>query len=161
MIFVPKIFHIRHKRYQTKSLILQAQVFSLLILTNWKSRIVGTFYSSLRDTLPPKWPGFCFTLLICNPGLVACCTWPNKNITVMSSHQVHGSFIHNNCALPQLIYLSIYLMVYSLHHNVLPTLQPIPSMTNGPLCPITQDSSCHGQHTMPRNPWSFPMTSSA
>ena len=52
-------------------------------------------------------------------------------------------------------------MVYSLHHNVLPTLQSIPLMTNGPLYPITQDSSCHGQHTMPRNPWSFPMTSSA
>ena len=29
-------------------------------------------------------------------------------------------------------------------------------MINGPLYPITQDSSCHGQHTMPRNPWSFP-----
>ena len=29
-------------------------------------------------------------------------------------------------------------------------------MTNWPLHPITQDSSCHGQHTMPRNPWSFP-----
>ena len=53
-------------------------------------------------------------------------------------------------------YLSIYLRVYSLHHNVLPTLQSIPLMTNGPLYPITQDSSCHGQHTMPRNPWSFP-----
>ena len=52
--------------------------------------------------------------------------------------------------------LSIYLRVYSLHHNVLPTLQSIPVMTNGPLYPITQDSSCHGQHTMPRNPWSFP-----
>ena len=51
---------------------------------------------------------------------------------------------------------SIYLRVYSLHHNVLPTLQSIPLMTNGPLYPITQDSSCHGQHTMPRNPWSFP-----
>ena len=59
------------------------------------------------------------------------------------------------------IYLSIYLVVYSLHHKVLPTLQSIPLMTNGPLYPITQDSSCHGQHTMPRNPWSFPMTSSA
>ena len=59
------------------------------------------------------------------------------------------------------IYLSIYLVVYSLHHNVLPTLQSVPLMTNGPLYPITQDSSCHGQHTMPRNPWSFPMTSSA
>ena len=57
--------------------------------------------------------------------------------------------------------ISIYLVVYSLHHNVLPTLQSIPLMTNGPLYPITQDSSCHGQHTMPRNPWSFPMTSSA
>ena len=57
--------------------------------------------------------------------------------------------------------LSIYLVVYSLHHNVLPTLQSIPLMTNGPLYPITQDSSCHGQHTMPRNPWSFPTTSSA
>ena len=55
-----------------------------------------------------------------------------------------------------LVYLSIYLRVYSLHHNVLPTLQSIPSMTNGPLYLITQDSSCHGQHTMPRNPWSFP-----
>ena len=54
------------------------------------------------------------------------------------------------------IYPSIYLRVYSLHHNVLPTLQSIPLMTNGPLYPITQDSSCHGQHTMPRNPWSFP-----
>ena len=52
--------------------------------------------------------------------------------------------------------LSIYLRVYSLHHNVLPTLQSIPLMTNGPLYPITQDSSCHGQHTMPRNPWPFP-----
>ena len=52
--------------------------------------------------------------------------------------------------------VSIYLRVYSLHHNVLPTLQSIPLMTNGPLYPITQDSSCHGQHTMPRNPWSFP-----
>ena len=51
---------------------------------------------------------------------------------------------------------SIYLRVYSLHHNVLPTLQSIPLMTSGPLYPITQDSSCHGQHTMPRNPWSFP-----
>ena len=58
-------------------------------------------------------------------------------------------------------YLSIYLVVYSLHHNVLPTLQSVPLMTNGPLYPITQDSSCHGQHTMPRNPWSYPMTSSA
>ena len=58
-------------------------------------------------------------------------------------------------------YLSIYLVVYSLQHNVLPTLQSIPLMTNEPLYPITQDSSCHGQHTMPRNPWSFPMTSSA
>ena len=46
----------------------------------------------------------------------------------------------------------IYLMVYSLHHNGLSTLQDIPLMTNGPLYPITQDSSCHGQHTMPRNP---------
>ena len=55
-----------------------------------------------------------------------------------------------------LIYLSIYLRVYSLHHNVLPTLQSIPLLTNGPLYPITQDFSCHGQHTMPRNPWSFP-----
>ena len=54
------------------------------------------------------------------------------------------------------VYLSIYLRVYNLHHNVLPTLQSIPLMTNGPLYPITQDSSCHGQHTMPRNPWSFP-----
>ena len=52
--------------------------------------------------------------------------------------------------------LFIYLRVYSLHHNVLPTSQSIPLMTNGPLYPITQDSSCHGQHTMPRNPWSFP-----
>ena len=52
--------------------------------------------------------------------------------------------------------VSIYLRVYSLHHNVLPTLQSIPLMTNGPLYPITQDSSCHGQHTMPRSPWSFP-----
>ena len=60
-----------------------------------------------------------------------------------------------------LYHLSIYLVVYSLHHNVLPTLQSIPLMTNGPLYPITQDSSCHGQHTMPRNPWSFPTTSSA
>ena len=51
---------------------------------------------------------------------------------------------------------SIYLSVYSLHHNVLPTLQSIPLMTNGPLYAITHDSSCHGQHTMPRNPWSFP-----
>ena len=59
------------------------------------------------------------------------------------------------------LFLSIYLVVYSLHHNVLPTLQSIPLMTNGPLYPITQDSSCHGQHTMPRNPWSFPTTSSA
>ena len=59
------------------------------------------------------------------------------------------------------IYLSIYLVVYSLHRNVLPTLQSVPLMTNGPLYPITQDSSCHGQHTMPRNPWSFPTTSSA
>ena len=50
----------------------------------------------------------------------------------------------------------IYLRVYSLHHNVLPTLQSIPLMTNRPLYPITQDSSCHGQHTMPRNPCSFP-----
>ena len=58
-------------------------------------------------------------------------------------------------------YLSIYLMVYSLHHNVLPTLQSIPLMTNGSLHPIIQDSSCNGQHTMPRNPWSYPMTSSA
>ena len=31
------------------------------------------------------------------------------------------------------VYLFIYLMVYSLHHNVLPTLQSIPLMTNGPL----------------------------
>ena len=53
-------------------------------------------------------------------------------------------------------HLSIYLRVYSLHHNVLPTLQSIPLMTNGPLYPITQDSSCHGQHTMPQSPWSFP-----
>ena len=53
-------------------------------------------------------------------------------------------------------YLSIYLRVYSLHHNVLPTLQSIPLMTHGPLYPITQDSSCHGQHTMPQSPWSFP-----
>ena len=52
--------------------------------------------------------------------------------------------------------LSIYLRAYSLHHNVLQTLQSIPLMTNGPLYPITQDSSCHGQHAMPRNPWSFP-----
>ena len=51
---------------------------------------------------------------------------------------------------------TISLRVYSLHHNVLLTLQSIPLMTNGPLYPITQDSSCHGQHTMPRNPWSFP-----
>ena len=51
---------------------------------------------------------------------------------------------------------SIYLRVYSLHHNVLPTLQSIPLMTSGPLYPITKDSSCHGQHTMPRNRWSFP-----
>ena len=57
--------------------------------------------------------------------------------------------------------VSIYLVVYSLHHNVVPTLQSIPLTTNGLLYPITQDSSCHGQHTMPRNPWSFPMTSSA
>ena len=74
----------------------------------------------------------------------------------------HGTKIADfdpNWAFP--IYLSIYLMVYSLHHNVLPTLQSIPLMTNGPLYPITQDSSCHGQHIMPRNPWSFPMTSSA
>ena len=55
----------------------------------------------------------------------------------------------------------IYLVVYSLHRNVLPTLQSVPLMTNEPLYPITQDSSCHGQHTMPRNPWSFPTTSSA
>ena len=54
---------------------------------------------------------------------------------------------------PQVIF---YLRVYSLHHNVLPTLQSIPLMTNGPLYPITHVSSCHGQHTMPRNPWSFP-----
>ena len=47
---------------------------------------------------------------------------------------------------------SIYLRVYSLHHNVLPTLQSIPLMTNGLFYPITQDFSCHGQHTMPRNP---------
>ena len=53
-------------------------------------------------------------------------------------------------------HLSIYLRVYSLHHNVLPTLQSSPWMTNGPLYPITQDSSCHGQHTMPRSSWSFP-----
>ena len=37
-------------------------------------------------------------------------------------------------------------------YNVLPTLQSIPLMTNGLLYPITQDFSCHGQHTMPRNP---------
>ena len=55
----------------------------------------------------------------------------------------------------------IYLMVHSLHHNVLPTLQSIPLMTNGPLYPFTQDSSCHAQNTMPRNPWSFPITCSA
>ena len=41
------------------------------------------------------------------------------------------------------LFLSIYLRVYSLHHNVLPTLQSIPLMTSGPLYPITQDSSCH------------------
>ena len=70
-------------------------------------------------------------------------------------------------AIPVLVILvildnvSIYLVVYSLHHNVLPTLQSIPLMTNGLLYPITQDSSCHGQHTMPRNPWSLPTTSSA
>ena len=52
------------------------------------------------------------------------------------------------------------LMVYSLHHNVLPTLQSSPLMTNGPFYPITQGFSCHGQHTMPQNPWSFPMASS-
>ena len=34
-------------------------------------------------------------------------------------------------------------------------------MINGLLYPITQHFSCHGQHTMPRIPWSFPMTSSA
>ena len=34
-------------------------------------------------------------------------------------------------------------------------------MINGPLYTITQDLSCHDQHTMPRNPWSFPMTGSA
>ena len=60
------------------------------------------------------------------------------------------------CIWPFSIYLSIYLRVYGLHHNVLPTLQPIPLMTNGPLYPITQDSSCHGHHIMLRNPWSFP-----
>ena len=57
--------------------------------------------------------------------------------------------------------LKIYLRVHSLHRNFLPTLWCIPLMTNAPLYPITHDSSCHRQRTMPRNPWSFPMTSSA
>ena len=74
--------------------------------------------------------------------------WRHRNANVNWPNQYRG-------------YLSIYLVVYSLHHNVLPTLQSVPLMTNGPLYPITQDSSCHGQHTMPRNPWSYPMTSSA
>ena len=39
------------------------------------------------------------------------------------------------------ICLSIYLRVYSLHHNVLPTLQSIPLMINEPLYSITQDIS--------------------
>ena len=74
---------------------------------------------------------------------------PNSTISL-------GHVMHDNAS----IYL-VYLVVYSLHRNVLPTLQSVPLMTNGPLYPITQDSSCHGQHTMPRNPWSFPTTSSA
>ena len=36
-------------------------------------------------------------------------------------------------------------------HNVLQILQSIPLITNGPLYPIAQDSSCRGQHTMPGN----------
>ena len=86
------------------------------------------------------------------------CTW-----SVSFIHNIIGLVQErrNYSALAMELRLTIYLVVYSLHHNVLPTLQSIPLMTNGPLYPITQDSSCHGQHTMPRNPWSFPMTSSA
>ena len=57
-----------------------------------------------------------------------------------------NSVLNSECIHEWLI--SIYLVVYSLHHNVLPTLQSMPLMTNGPLYPITQDSSCHGQHTI-------------
>ena len=73
-------------------------------------------------------------------------------------YQVNITFIIDPAiqVTPLLNAVIIYLRVYSLHHNVLPTLQSIPLMTNGPLYPITQDSSCHGQHTMPRSPWSFP-----
>ena len=76
-------------------------------------------------------------------------------------HFYNAHFYQDNNQILFFCNLSIYLVVYSLHHNVLPTLQSIPLMTNGPLYPITQDSSCHGQHTMPRNPWSFRTTSSA
>ena len=62
--------------------------------------------------------------------------------------ETKGKYIWNKISKSS-FYLSIYLWVYSLHHNVLPTLQSIPLMTNGPLYPITQDSSCYGQHTMP------------
>ena len=38
-----------------------------------------------------------------------------------------------------------------LHHKVLPTLQSIPLMTNGPLYLIAHDSFCHDQHASPRS----------
>ena len=81
-------------------------------------------------------------------------SWPNPKQWVI----IHTSDLMMiiRQSVYSLNHLSIYLRVYSLHHNVLPTLQSIPLMNNEPLYPITQDSSCHGQHTMSRSPWSFP-----
>ena len=85
----------------------------------------------------------------------------HRNPCLLDLAAVLLSRISSNNTTSPTQYLSIYLVVYSLHRNVLPTLQSVPLMTNGPLYPITQEFSCHGQHTMPRNPWSFPTTSSA
>ena len=76
--------------------------------------------------------------------------------------QPPGSF-HTSFVIVIILYI-IYLSIWGF--IVCTTMfcrlyNPFPLMTNGPLYPITQDSSCHGQHTMPRNPWSFRMTSSA
>ena len=96
----------------------------------------------------------------CIVGYISDALWDlwDKLLVCTSIQYFHKSYFLNMMILTT---KSIYLVVYSLHHNVLPTLQSIPLTTNELLYPITQDSSCHGQHTMPRNPWSFPMTSSA
>ena len=126
-------------------------------------RLLSTKTVSGTCSINHQWsPDIVSILIRCNQTFCIEINWTESIISSKDLGKCLGMFclgcwIPNRRWFPRLqVHLSIYLRVYSLHHNVLPTLQSIPLMTSGPLYPITQDSSCHGQHTMPRNPWSFP-----